>query len=93
VSAVEKTKESSIPFELRSLNAVQAGELLGYSATYVRDQLACKPDFPRRADNDGHPRWIASELLEWRAVNQAGRQARRRKSRSTEAKSASHGAR
>lgn len=92
MSAAEKMKESNIPFELRSLDAKQAGELLGYSATYVRDQLACKPDFPRRADNDGHPRWIAGELIAWRAANQAGRQARRRSSRSRSSSSAGRGA-
>ena len=86
-------KMNTIPFELRSLDAKQAGELLGYSATYVRDQLACKPDFPKRADNDGHPRWIAGELMEWRAANQAGRQARRRSSRSRSKVNANPGAR
>lgn len=71
-----------VPFELRSLSAAQAGELLGYSATYVRDHLACKPGFPKRVDNDGHPRWIARELLEWRESIQADRLARQRRSRS-----------
>lgn len=72
------SKQQTIPFEHRSLSAAEAGELLGYAATYVRDQLSSRPGFPKRADNDGHPRWIAGELLEWRQANQASRQARRR---------------
>lgn len=68
-----------IPFELRSLDAEQAGELLGYKATYVRDHLACRPDFPKRVDSDGHPRWIAGELIAWRAANRVGRRTRRRR--------------
>ena len=87
------SKPQSIPFEHRSLSAAEAGELLGYAATYVRDQLSCRPGFPKRADNDGHPRWIAGELMEWREANQASRQARPRSRRSTASSSSSHGAR
>lgn len=72
----------TIPFELRSLDAQQASELLGYAASYIRDHLACRPDFPKRVDRDGHPRWIAGELIAWREANRACRQARRRSSRS-----------
>ena len=75
------SEEIQIPFELRSLNATEVAALLGLSPTYVRDHLAAKPDFPRRADNDGHPRWIARDILEWREAIQAGRQGRRRRSR------------
>lgn len=71
----------NIPFELRSLDAEQAGQLLGYAATYVRDHLACRADFPKRADSGGHPRWIAGELIAWRESNRADRQARRRRLR------------
>jgi hypothetical protein len=48
----------------------------------VRDHLACRPDFPKRADSGGHPRWIAGELIAWRETNRADRQVRRRRSRS-----------
>lgn len=78
---VESTPRDQVPFELRSLDAEQAGELLGYSARYVREDLACRPDFPKRADGDGHPRWIAGELLAWRESTRADRQARRRRDR------------
>lgn len=67
-----------VPFELRSLDAEAAGELLGYAARTVREDLACKPDFPKRVDQDGHPRWIAGELMAWREANRVGRKARRR---------------
>lgn len=70
-----------VPFELRSLNAAQVAELLGLSRSYVRDNLSARPDFPRRSDIDGHPRWIARDILEWRDAIQAGRQGRRRRSR------------
>lgn len=69
-----------IPFELRSLDAKQAGELLCYAPTYIRDKLAYTHGFPARVDGGGQPRWKASELLEWRDANQACRQAHRRKS-------------
>lgn len=58
-----------IPFELRSLNAKDAGVLLGYSARHVRERLAALPDFPKRCDTGGDPRWIAAELLKWRGNN------------------------
>jgi predicted DNA-binding transcriptional regulator AlpA len=65
----------SIPFELRSLDAEEAGALLGYSPRHVCERLAALPDFPRRVDVGGRPRWIAGELLEWR--EQAQRRRRR----------------
>lgn len=71
---------SAIPFELRSLDAEAAGELLGYTARTVREELAARPDFPKRVDADGYPRWIAGELLAWRDAIQSGRQGRRRSS-------------
>lgn len=71
--------EPSIPFHLRSLDAKAAGELLGYPPRYVTERLACLPDFPKRVDRDGRPRWIAGELLEWREANRASRSGRRRR--------------
>lgn len=81
---VEMTPRDQVPFEFRSLDAEQAGELLGYSARYVREDLACRHDFPKRVDGDGHPRWIAGELLAWREAIRTGRQARRRRGRSAD---------
>jgi len=83
----------TIPFELRSLDATEAGELLGYGPRYVSERLACRPDFPKRADPDGKPRWVAGELLAWREAIQAGRQVRRRRRGSKVAKNASPDAR
>jgi hypothetical protein len=70
-------RSSEIPFELRSLNAEQAGELLGYKASYIRDHLACRRDFPKRVDSDGHPRWIAGDLIAWREGNRVDRRTHR----------------
>lgn len=81
----------TIPFGLRSLDAKAAGELLGYPPRYVTERLACLPDFPKRVDRDGRPRWIAGELLAWREANRADRQARRRRRGSKSAGSAGRG--
>jgi hypothetical protein len=62
-----------IPFELRSLNSAQAGELLGYCARHVRERLAARPDFPKRCDAGGDPRWKAGDILAWRDRQQRGR--------------------
>lgn len=73
------TAAERIPFELRSLDAEAAGELLGYTGRHVAERLACLPDFPKRVDRDGRPRWIAGELMAWREANRVDRQARRRR--------------
>jgi hypothetical protein len=73
IKGANSGRSSEIPFELRSLNAEQAGELLGYTASYIRDHLACRPDFPKRVDSDGHPRWIAGDLIAWRETNRIDR--------------------
>lgn len=82
-----------IPMEDRSVDSDAAGELLGYTGRHVRESLAALPGFPKRCDNDGHPRWIYGELKAWRESNQASRQVRRRSSGSKSVKTASHGAR
>ena len=65
--------ELEIPFHLRSLNAVEAGALLGYTRRYVCEVLAAKPSFPKRCDSNGQPRWKASDLLAWRDAQQKAR--------------------
>lgn len=70
---MHNSDDIEVPFELRSLNAIQVAQLLGYSSTYIRDQLSLKPGFPKRVDSDGHPRWLAKDILEWRAAIQAER--------------------
>lgn len=72
MSAAERV---AIPFELRSLDAEQAGELLGYTPRHVCERLAARPDFPKRVDAGGRPRWIAGELIEWRDSVQRRRRA------------------
>lgn len=81
-----------IPFELRSLNAEEAGQLLGYKPRTIREKLACRPDFPRRCDHGGEPRWIAGALMKWRndmSEARAGRPNRRRSFRNKSSESAS----
>ena len=65
--------ELEIPFHLRSLNSAQAGALLGYSPRQVRERLAATPDFPKRCDAGGDPRWKASDILAWRDAKQKAR--------------------
>lgn len=60
------SEQNPIPFELRSLDAKAAGELLGYRPRVVREHLAARPDFPKRCDSGGYPRWIAGDLIKWR---------------------------
>lgn len=62
-----------IPFERRSLDAAEVGELLGYTAKTVRERLACRADFPARCDHGGQPRWKAGEVLAWRDRQQERR--------------------
>lgn len=75
------TAAESIPFELRALTADQVGVLLGFCGRHVLERVACRPDFPARVSIKPAT-WIAGEVLAWREANRAGRQARRRSSRS-----------
>lgn len=70
---------TNIPFEERAINAEEVGQLLGCSARQVLERLACKPGFPRRL-SVRPASWIAKEVMEWRDLNRADRQARRRSS-------------
>lgn len=60
------SEQNPIPFELRSADPKLAGELLNYSPRYVAETLAKRPDFPKRVDKGGRPRWRVKDLLEWR---------------------------
>ncbi len=61
------TTEITIPFELRSLNAKEAGILLGQDARYVTARLSARADFPKRCSPRGaQPRWKAADLIAWR---------------------------
>ena len=64
---IAAVKANSIPIAHRWLDADAAGAMLGYKPRQFRERIACRPDFPKpmRLDGTGHPRWLASELIEW----------------------------
>ena len=74
MSAAEK-----IPFELQAIDAETVGLLLGQSARTVLENIACRPDFPKRVSLRPAS-WVAGEVLEWREQSRAGLRVRRRKS-------------
>lgn len=57
-------KATSIPIDLRWLDAIGVGALLSQEPRYVLGRYACRPDFPK-ACRIGQPRWKASEVLQW----------------------------
>ena len=60
-------RAACMPLRERWLQAEDAAALIGYSVRSFRENLACKPSFPKplRADGIGNPRWKASEILQW----------------------------
>lgn len=71
----------NIPYELRAIGAEEVGGLLGLASRTVLETIACRPDFPVRLTMRPAT-WVAGEVLEWRELNRAGRQARPRQRRS-----------
>lgn len=61
------TRAASIPDEKRWIDAEAVSSRLSYAPRYVMETLAFLPDFPKpmRADGEGHPRWLASEIDQW----------------------------
>lgn len=70
--------DSSVPFELRAINAAAVGELLGLTPRSVLETVACRPDFPVRLTMRPAT-WVAGEVLKWRETNRYGQRARRRR--------------
>lgn len=68
--------DSSVPFELRAINAAAVGELLGLTRRSVLETVACRPDFPVRLTMRPAT-WVAGEVLKWRETNRYGLRARR----------------
>lgn len=63
----EEQKRTKIPFMLKSLNADEVAELLGVEKRYFQERIAYMPGFPMQANpKDQRPRWIASEVIDWR---------------------------
>ena len=71
----------NIPYALRAIGAEEVGALLGLAPRTVLETVACRPDVPVRL-TIRPATWVAGEVLDWREANRAGRQVRRRKSRS-----------
>ncbi len=42
---------------------------LGYSYNFVRNELSCKPDFPKRLERFRHPRYARDAIMEWAQVH------------------------
>jgi len=58
------TTAAGIPFRKRWLDATGVAALLSVSTRTVLERLAHRADFPAPI-RFGHPRWKASEVLEW----------------------------
>jgi predicted DNA-binding transcriptional regulator AlpA len=59
-------RAAAIPISAKWLDAAGVGAILGYNAAQVRDRISTQPGFPVPLRiNNGHPRWKASEILEW----------------------------
>lgn len=52
---------------LRCLSLKKIAEKIDYSVEQVQRSVVCQPSFPIpiRAHEDGHPRWIESEVDAW----------------------------
>jgi predicted DNA-binding transcriptional regulator AlpA len=61
---IAATRAASLPVAVRWLDAEGVGALLSISPRTVLERYAPRPDFPRPM-REGHPRWKASEVLEW----------------------------
>lgn len=64
---IAATKAASVPLPARWLDAEGVGALLSFSPRYVLERIASRADFPKplRIDGAGHPRWPATEVIEW----------------------------
>lgn len=72
------TRASSIPIKERWLDAASAGAMLSISASTFLQRYAPLPDFPKPL-REGHPRWKASEILDWCEIHRDLANPRRRK--------------
>lgn len=61
---IAATRASAVPIRDRWIDAATAAALLSIAPATFLDTYACRPDFPRPM-RVGHPRWRASEILEW----------------------------
>ena len=66
-SAVAMVMSRAHPPVVMTLQDV--ANFLGYSYNFVRNDLACKPDFPKRLDRFANPRYSRDSILEWARVH------------------------
>jgi predicted DNA-binding transcriptional regulator AlpA len=62
---IAATRAASVPFKGRWVSAATIGAMLECSPRKVLETYAPRPDFPKANREGGHPRWKASEVLEW----------------------------
>lgn len=74
------TRAASVPVKERWLDAAGVAALLSVSAAHVLERIAPRPGFPAalRIGGTGHPRWKASEVLEWAERERDSARVRRR---------------
>ena len=59
------TRAGTIPMRDRWGDAAAVGAMLGQAPRYVREKLACLPDFPKPLSESMQPRWLLAEVQEW----------------------------
>ncbi len=76
--------QRAIPFAEWALDAEEVGRLLGKERLYVLNRLAPLSDFPRPCSRLGEQkRWLAGEILKYRALTRVSQLTRRRSQRSS----------
>lgn len=58
---------NQIPFELRAIHVAEVAALLGLAPRTVLENVASRPDFPKRVSLRPAS-WIAGDILEWRSA-------------------------
>ena len=66
-SAIALVMARAHPPVVMSLRDV--ANFLGYSYNFVRNELACQPDFPPRLERFNQPRYSRDAILEWAQVH------------------------
>ncbi len=63
---IQELKAPAIPLADTLWSAEDVGKYLHVSARTVAERYAVHPKFPRaRKPGGGHPRWVASEVIDW----------------------------
>lgn len=54
-----------VPIELQTWNYAQCAEYFGCTKEHFARRIATRPDFPRRLDIIGRPRYAAKDVIGW----------------------------